>query len=34
LEALCAIPFGKTQTYGQIAAAIGNPNAARASGWL
>jgi len=30
--ALCAIPFGETRTYGQIAAALGNPKAARAVG--
>lgn len=27
-----AIPYGETRTYGQIAAAVGNPNASRAVG--
>ena len=27
-----AIPFGETRTYGQIAAAVGNPKAVRAVG--
>lgn len=31
-RALCEIPYGETRTYGQIAAAIGKPNAARAVG--
>ncbi|WP_462418562.1 methylated-DNA--[protein]-cysteine S-methyltransferase [Kytococcus sp. Marseille-QA3725] len=31
-EQLCAIPVGETRTYGQIAAAIGNPRAVRAVG--
>ncbi len=31
-RALCAIPYGCTRTYGQIAAAVGNPRAARAVG--
>jgi methylated-DNA-[protein]-cysteine S-methyltransferase len=31
-EALRAIPYGATATYGQIAAAIGNPKAVRAVG--
>ena len=31
-EALQGIPWGKTQTYGQIAAHIGKPGAARAVG--
>ena len=31
-EALKTIPYGEIRTYGQIAAAIGNPNAARAVG--
>lgn len=31
-EALRAIPYGQTRTYGQIAAAIGEPKAARAVG--
>jgi methylated-DNA-[protein]-cysteine S-methyltransferase len=31
-DALCEIPYGETRTYGQIAAAIGKPNAARAVG--
>lgn len=30
--ALCEIPYGETRTYGEIAAAIGNPKAARAIG--
>ena len=29
---LCHIPYGQTRTYGEIAAAIGNPGAARAVG--
>jgi O-6-methylguanine DNA methyltransferase len=29
---LAAIPYGETRTYGQIAAAIGNPRASRAVG--
>ena len=31
-KALCEIPFGETRTYGQIAAAIGQPKASRAVG--
>jgi AraC family transcriptional regulator of adaptative response/methylated-DNA-[protein]-cysteine methyltransferase len=31
-DALCAIPRGETRTYGEIAAAIGDPRAARAVG--
>jgi AraC family transcriptional regulator of adaptative response/methylated-DNA-[protein]-cysteine methyltransferase len=31
-EALRAIPYGQTRTYGQLAAAIGRPTAARAVG--
>src|SRR5262249_5706771 len=31
-RALCAIPFGETRSYGQIAEAVGVPNAARAVG--
>ena len=31
-EALRAIPYGETRTYGQVAAAIGSPGAARAVG--
>jgi AraC family transcriptional regulator of adaptative response/methylated-DNA-[protein]-cysteine methyltransferase len=31
-DALCAIPRGQTRTYGEIAAAIGDPRAARAVG--
>ena len=31
-QALCAIPYGDTRTYGEIAAAAGNPRAARAVG--
>jgi O-6-methylguanine DNA methyltransferase len=30
--ALCAIPAGQTRTYGQVAAAVGRPGAARAVG--
>lgn len=30
--ALCEIPYGETRTYGEIAAAVGNPKAARAVG--
>lgn len=30
--ALRAIPYGETRTYGELAAAIGNPNASRAVG--
>ena len=30
--ALCAIPFGQTRSYGQVAAAIGRPAASRAVG--
>ncbi len=30
--ALCEIPYGETRTYGQIAARIGQPGAARAVG--
>lgn len=29
---LCAIPYGETRTYGEIAAAVGNPRACRAVG--
>ena len=32
LQATAAIPYGETRTYGQIAAAIGKPGAARAVG--
>lgn len=32
LEATAAIPFGRTSTYGEIAARAGNPKAARATG--
>jgi methylated-DNA-[protein]-cysteine S-methyltransferase len=32
LEATAAIPFGHTATYGQMAAAAGNPKAGRAAG--
>ncbi len=32
LQRVKAIPYGKTRTYGEIAAALGNPNAARAVG--
>jgi len=31
-EALKAIPYGETRTYGQVAAAVGNPRACRAVG--
>jgi methylated-DNA-[protein]-cysteine S-methyltransferase len=31
-RALCAIPYGETRTYGQIARALGQPGAARAVG--
>ena len=31
-QALRAIPYGETRTYGQIAAAVGNPRACRAVG--
>lgn len=31
-EALRAIPYGETRTYGQIAATVGNPRASRAVG--
>jgi methylated-DNA-[protein]-cysteine S-methyltransferase len=31
-QRLCAIPFGETRTYGQIAAAMGTPKAVRAVG--
>ena len=31
-QSLCAIPFGQTASYGQLAAALGNPNASRAVG--
>lgn len=31
-QELCKIPYGETRTYGEIAAAIGNPKAARAVG--
>lgn len=31
-RALCAIPYGETRTYGEIAAAVGNPMACRAVG--
>ena len=32
LQAVAAIPYGETRTYGQIAAAAGSPGAARAVG--
>lgn len=32
MEELCRIPYGETRTYGEIARAIGKPNAARAVG--
>lgn len=31
-ETLCAIPYGETRTYGQIASSIGRPKAVRAVG--
>jgi methylated-DNA-[protein]-cysteine S-methyltransferase len=31
-EALCAIPFGTTRSYGALAAAVGRPKASRAVG--
>lgn len=31
-DALLAIPFGQTRTYGQLATELGNPNASRAVG--
>jgi methylated-DNA-[protein]-cysteine S-methyltransferase len=31
-QALLAIPYGQTKTYGEIAAAVGNPKASRAVG--
>jgi methylated-DNA-[protein]-cysteine S-methyltransferase len=31
-EALCAVPFGETSTYGRIARALGEPQAVRAVG--
>ena len=31
-RALCEVPYGQVRTYGQIAAAIGNPKASRAVG--
>jgi methylated-DNA-[protein]-cysteine S-methyltransferase len=31
-EALLAIPFGETRSYGQLAKQLGNPNATRAVG--
>ena len=31
-NALCTIPYGKTMSYGQVAAQIGNPKASRAGG--
>ena len=31
-QALCDIPYGATRSYGEIARAIGNPNACRAVG--
>ena len=32
LEQLCRVPFGETVSYGDLAAAVGNPRAARAVG--
>ncbi len=31
-QALCTVPFGETASYGEIAAALGNPRASRAVG--
>lgn len=31
-QQLCQIPYGETRSYGQIAAAVGNPKASRAVG--
>lgn len=31
-QALCAVPYGATASYGEIAAAVGNPKGARAVG--
>lgn len=31
-RALCDIPYGETRTYGEVAAAVGNPKAYRAVG--
>ncbi len=31
-RALCAIPYGQTRTYGEVAAAVGSPKAYRAVG--
>ena len=31
-EAVCAVPYGETRTYGEIAAILGRPGAARAVG--
>ncbi|MGH2853799.1 MAG: methylated-DNA--[protein]-cysteine S-methyltransferase [Solirubrobacteraceae bacterium] len=31
-RALCAIPYGETASYGEVAAAVGQPGAARAVG--
>ncbi|CAM5253429.1 methylated-DNA--[protein]-cysteine S-methyltransferase [Streptomyces narbonensis] len=31
-EELCRIPYGETRTYGELAEALGNPNASRAVG--
>ena len=31
-RALCDIPYGETRTYGEVAAAVGNPKACRAVG--
>jgi O-6-methylguanine DNA methyltransferase len=33
LRATCAIPYGDTRTYGEIAFSLGRPHAARAVGW-
>ena len=31
-QACCGVPYGETRSYGEIAAAVGNPRAARAVG--
>lgn len=31
-QALCTVPYGNTSSYGEIAAAVGNPRASRAVG--
>ncbi len=34
LACVCEVPYGKVVSYGQIAAAIGSPRAARQVGWI